>query len=131
VAGLFELREAVAVKLQRENRLAADPRSEILVTNGTIEGLFLAMTALLNPGDEVLVLARLPHYEGFVSFPAGKPILIRASADGQLQPTRESIEELITPRCRMLLLNSPHNPPGASCPGGRWRCWRTWPSGTV
>jgi len=120
VAGLFELREAVAAKLQRENHLAADPRSEVLITNGTIEGMFLAMTALVNPGDEVLVLApSYPHYEGFVAFPGGKPILIPClGPDGQLQPTRESIEELITPRCRVLLLNSPHNPTGSVLPRG-------------
>jgi aspartate/methionine/tyrosine aminotransferase len=120
VAGLFELREAVAAKLQRDNHLAADPRSEILITNGTIEGLFLAMTALLNPGDEVLALApAYPHYEGFVAFPGGKSIPIPClGPDGQLQPTRESIEELITPRCRVLLLNSPHNPTGSVLPRG-------------
>jgi len=120
VAGLFELREAVAAKLQRDNHLTADPRSEILVTNGTMEGLFLAMTALLNPGDEVLVLApAYPHYEGFVAFPGGKTILIPClGPNGQLQPTREGIEELITPRCKVLLLNSPHNPTGSVLPRG-------------
>ena len=115
VAGLFQLREAIAAKLQRDNHLAADPRSEILVTNGTMEGMFLAMTALVNPGDDVLVLApSYPHYEGFVTFPGGTPILIPClGSDGRLQPTREGIEERLTPRCKALLLNSPHNPTGS------------------
>lgn len=115
VEGLLELREAIAVKLQRENNLTADPRGEILVTNGTMEGMLLAMMALLNPGDDVLVLApSYPHYEGFVTFPGGNPIFLPClGPDGWLQPTRDAIEEVITPRSKVLLLNSPHNPTGS------------------
>jgi len=53
--GLLELREAVARKLKRENRIEADPETEVLVTDGGLGAIYAAIQSLVNPGDEVLV----------------------------------------------------------------------------
>jgi len=115
VEGLYELREAIAAKLERDNHWSADPKSETLVTNGAMEGLFLAMMACIDPGDEVLVLEPFyPHYQGFVAFPGGTPAFVPClRPDGRLAPSKEAIEKRITARTKAMLINSPHNPTGS------------------
>jgi len=114
VEGLFELREAIATKLERDNHWEADPKSEILVTNGGMQGLFVAMMACINPGDEVIILEPFyPHYEGLVTFPGGVPVFVPClGPEGRLTPSREAIEDKITVRTKAILINSPHNPTG-------------------
>jgi aspartate aminotransferase len=109
-----KLREAVAAKLKRDNGLDYDPATEILVTTGATFGIHAALTALLEPGDEVLVPD--PVYDAYLS-PirlAGATPRLAASIirDGRFEWTRESLERAWTPACRAVLLNTPWNPTG-------------------
>lgn len=112
--GELTLREAVAVKLARDNGLSYDPASEILITTGATFGIHAALTALLNDGDEVLLPD--PIYDAYQSpiFLAGGrirpvPATIR---NGRFVLTVDALEAAATPASRVLLLNSPWNPVG-------------------
>jgi aspartate aminotransferase len=112
--GELTLREAVAAKLQRDNAVSYNPASEILVTTGATMGIYCALMALLNDGDEVLLPD--PIYDAYQS-----PILLAGGrirpvaapiVDGRWGLTREALEAAITPASRVLLLNTPWNPVG-------------------
>jgi aspartate aminotransferase len=109
------LRAAIAEKLRRENALAYDPASEILVTTGGTFGIYAALTALLNPGDGVLVPD--PIYDAYLSpirltgaIPVPVPSTITQGRRFEL--TVQALEAAWTPACRALLLNTPWNPTG-------------------
>ena len=111
--GTPELREAIAAKLERDNRLAYDPASEILVTVGACEAIFDAFLAFLNPGDEVLYpepswlnYAAAARLAGAVPV----PFPLRESNAFQIDP--DDVSRRIGPRTRLLVLVSPHNPTG-------------------
>jgi aspartate/methionine/tyrosine aminotransferase len=108
------LRQAVAEKLWRDNDLTYDPDREILVTDGATAGIFAALAALIGPGDEVMLPD--PIYDAYASPIAvwgGKavpvPSVIR---DNRFTIDRAALEAAWTPRCRVLLLNTPWNPTG-------------------
>lgn len=113
VSGIPELREAISAKFRRENGLDYAPNA-VTVTSGGKQALFNAFFALLDPGDEVLIPA--PYwvsYPEMVSLTGAVPVPVPTSpADGfQLDPER--LAALITPRTRLIVLNSPGNPTGA------------------
>ncbi len=112
-AGIFELRKAVAEKYAREYRLDYDPATEIVITNGVAEGVFLALNALLNPGDQVLIPdPRWVNYEPVAFTALAEPVGYTLHEGAGFQPQPEEIEDRITPRTRMLILASPSNPTG-------------------
>ncbi len=112
-AGIPELRQAVSDKYLNEYSLSYDPENEILITNGVAEGIFLAVNALLNPGDQLLIPdPRWVNYEPDAFSALADPISYRLSAENGFQPDPEEIEDKITPRTRMLVLASPSNPTG-------------------
>ena len=108
------LREAVALKLARDNGLTYDAGSEILVTTGATLGVYSALMALLQEEDEVLLPD--PIYDAYQSpivLAGGRSVPVRASIeDGRFVVTREALEAAVTPSSRVLLLNSPWNPTG-------------------
>jgi aspartate aminotransferase len=108
------LREAVALKLERNNGLRFDPTTEILVTSGATFGIYAALTTLLNPGDEVLLPD--PVYDGYqspVRFGGGQVKSVRAGiVDGRFVLTAEALEAAWSPAVRVLILNTPWNPVG-------------------
>lgn len=108
------LRDAVALKLQRDNALAYDPASEILATTGATFGLYAALTALLDAGDEVLLPD--PIYDAYASpirLSGGVPVRVPCPMRQQrFELHAEAIVEQLTPRSRVLLLNTPWNPTG-------------------
>lgn len=111
--GLLRLREAICEKLERENGIRVDPYNEILVTVGAVEGLFLAMATLLNPGDELLVLSPyFPHYVEIARFLGARPVLVPLRESGEWTLGIEEVQNSISPRTRVILVNSPHNPTG-------------------
>lgn len=110
-AGLPELQEAIAAKLRRENRVSVAPE-QVLVTSGASEALHLALMALVDPGDEVLI----PD-PGFVSYgpltraAGGRPVGVPLRRDMTLDPER--VASRITRKTRAVVVNSPANPTGA------------------
>jgi len=112
--GIFPLRAAIARKLAADNGLSYDPDAEIIVTTGASEAIHLAMTALVSPGDEVLVPEpSWPNYRNVSVLVGARPVAVPLrEADGfQLDP--DEVERRITPRTRLLVLVSPQNPTGA------------------
>jgi len=110
--GTPELRQAIADKLKRENGInySAD---EILVTVGAGEGTYAAMAAFLNPGDEVLVPD--PVWLNYIHVPEffnAVPVSYKLKAENDFQIDPVEIEQLITDKTRMLVINTPGNPTG-------------------
>ncbi len=115
--GLLELRQEVARRLKEENGLEYGLETEILITAGVSEALHLSMTALLNPGDEVLIPApAFLSYGGCVHMASGVPVFVPTEQARGFQPERERLERAITPRTRAILINSPQNPTGTVYP---------------
>jgi aspartate aminotransferase len=113
VAGIPELREALAKKLQAENGLNYQA-SEIVMANGTKQALNNAVQALIGPRDEVVILA--PYwvsYEGSVKFAGGTPIILTADVTEDYKVPAARIAAAITPATKLIILNSPCNPTGA------------------
>ncbi len=111
--GFDELREAVAEKLRRDNGISCDYENEILITPGSSSGIFLAMLALLDPGDEVLVPdPAWFHYMRLVELCGAKPIGVPLSLDKRLSLDAHETEKRVTKKTKLLILNSPNNPTG-------------------
>jgi aspartate aminotransferase len=112
--GEIVLRQAVADKLSRDNGVAYDPNSEILVTTGATLGIHAALLALLNDDDEVLVPD--PIYDAYQSpifLAGGRVVPVRSRIeDGRFILDAQAIDAAATPRSRVLLLNTPWNPVG-------------------
>jgi len=112
VGGVAALRTAIADKLKRENGVEYSAR-EIVVSNGAKHAIWNAMFTLLEPGDEVLCPA--PYWVTFpeiARFVGAVPVPV-LPAPGAYKVTAEEIARAITPRSRLLILNSPNNPSGA------------------
>ncbi|WP_027327498.1 pyridoxal phosphate-dependent aminotransferase [Helicobacter pametensis] len=113
VSGILPLREAIAQKLLRENALNYSP-NEIIISNGAKHSLFNAMCAILNPQDEVLIPS--PYwvsYPEIVKFCQATPIFIPTTQEQDFKITPQSLRDSITPRTKLLILNSPSNPTGS------------------
>ncbi|MFQ5917991.1 MAG: pyridoxal phosphate-dependent aminotransferase [Candidatus Binatia bacterium] len=112
--GLPSLRSAIAEKLHRDNGLDYDPLSEIIVTAGANEGIFMALMATLNPGDEVLVPdPSWLNYFHCISMAGGRAVSVPLHEEDSFKLDPEEVARAITPRTRMLIVVSPHNPTGA------------------
>ncbi len=112
-AGLPALREAVATTFRERHGLEYDPESEVLITDGTQQAIYVAMQCLVDPGDEVLVPE--PHYAAYemsVAMAGGTlmPVPTRVEEDFEVRP--EAVRAAISPRSRVLALISPSNPTG-------------------
>jgi len=112
-AGLPELREEVALYLARECGVEYDPQKEIIITVGVSEGLDLALRALVDTGDEVLIPE--PCYVSYVPctvFAGGVPRMIPTSFEEGFKLTPEGLRKALTPRSKVLILANPNNPTG-------------------
>ena len=112
------LRRAVAGHQRRHHGLEVDPDREVLVTTGATEGIAAALLALVQPGDEVVAFE--PFYDSYAAITArtGARFVTVPLAAPDFQPDPAALEAVITPRTRLLLLNTPHNPTGAVVPAG-------------
>jgi len=111
--GLYELREEIVRKLERDNHIEADP-SEILITVGAIEGLSAAVMAVVDPGDEVII--PIPGYSTHIRqvvLASGKSVLIPTIEENGFRLDVERIKESITSRTKAILFSSPNNPTGS------------------
>jgi N-succinyldiaminopimelate aminotransferase len=111
--GIPELRRAISAHQQRFHGLAYDPDAEVLVTAGATEAIAAAVLGLVEPGDEVIALE--PYYDSYVATVAmagGTRVPVTLRAPDFRLPVDE-LRAAVTPRTRLILLNSPHNPTGA------------------
>lgn len=112
VAGLPELREAIAEKTMRDSGVAIDA-SQVLVTNGGKHALFNTFVTLLDDGDEVLLPAPYwTSYPEFIRIAGGVPVEVFAPADAGFCVTVEQLEAAYTPKTKAMVLVSPNNPTG-------------------
>ena len=113
-SGIMELREALAKKAKNDHNLSYDPASEVLVTAGGTEAIFLALQALVNPGDEVLI----PNpgfvcYEPSALMAEGVPVSIPLLEENHFRFNVTDVMSLITEKSRVMIINSPNNPTGS------------------
>jgi len=110
--GIPELKQAIIHKLKRDNDLEYTP-DQVIASNGAKQGLYNLCQALLNPGDEAIILA--PYW---VSYPAmiqlaeATPVIIEAGHDQDFKINAKQLEQAITPKTKLIFLNSPSNPTG-------------------
>ena len=113
-AGLKELKEEIVDYLRRKIQVSYNPVSEVVVTVGGSEGIDIAMRAMLNPGDEVLIPQ--PSYVSYLPcamLADGVPVVIPLHEENKFKLTREDLEEKITDRTKILVLPFPNNPTGS------------------
>ncbi|PZV09716.1 MAG: aspartate aminotransferase [Leptolyngbya sp.] len=112
VAGEMKLRQAIAQKLQKDNGLCYGAEN-IIVTNGGKHSLFNLMMATIQPGDEVIIPA--PYwvsYPEMVTLAGGTPVIVQTDESTKFKITPEQLQQAITPKTRLFVLNSPSNPTG-------------------
>ncbi|EQC49953.1 aminotransferase, class I/II [Bacteriovorax sp. BSW11_IV] len=110
--GILSLREAISANYKKLYHLDYSASSEILVTNGATEAIFCACLALLNPGDEVIVLE--PFYDSYlaaIELAGAKIVPVTLKAPNFTYDINE-IKEALTDKTKMLIINNPHNPSG-------------------
>ncbi|WP_440945630.1 aminotransferase class I/II-fold pyridoxal phosphate-dependent enzyme [Methanosarcina sp. T3] len=112
--GLPELRDELARTYYKRYGLDYDPASEILVTTGVSEALDIAVRAVVNPGDEVIVVQ--PSYVAYVPsviLAGGKPVIVSTHREDDFSLTAEALKPAITSKTKAIILNFPNNPTGA------------------
>lgn len=115
-SGIPLLREKISEKLRAENHLDYSP-NEIIVTNGGKQALYNTLSAILNPGDEVILLSPAwVSYDAQVKMCGGIPVFVETKMEDGFLPIVEAIERVISPRTRAMIINSPNNPTGAMYP---------------
>jgi aspartate/methionine/tyrosine aminotransferase len=121
-AGVMQLRQAIAESIQRYKSLSYDPATEIMVTAGGQEAMYLSLQALLEPGDEVLVPdPGYPQFSSCVKLAGGVPVPLPLRPEKNFAPDLDSARTLLTERTRAIIVNSPHNPTGAVLTSGQIR----------
>lgn len=113
-AGLLELRQSICEYMDRRFQLKYDAKTETLLTVGGSEGIDVALRAMLNPGDEVIIPE--PCYVSYVpcvELAGGVPVTISLKNENQFRLTKEELESAITDKTKILILSYPNNPTGA------------------
>jgi aminotransferase len=113
-SGIYELRRAIIEKWAALYGVEYHPENECLITVGGSEALYLVLTAILNPGDEVLIPEPcFVSYEAEVVFAGGTPVPIATQVETLFQVTGAQLEAAVTPKTKAILINYPNNPTGA------------------
>ena len=113
VAGLMELRTAIVEKFKRDNGLEFTPK-QIAVSNGAKQSIANICLALLDPGDEVIILT--PYwvsYFAIVKFAGGTPIPVKGKIEADFKVTPEQLDEAINDKTKLIIFSSPCNPTGS------------------
>lgn len=114
--GILPLREAIAEKFTRENGISVDA-SQVVATCGAKHALADAILAIVEPGDEVIILAPFwMSYHEQVVLAGGMPVLVHCRIEDRFVPDPDAVSAAITPRTKAILLCSPNNPTGAVWP---------------
>lgn len=114
VAGIVELRAAICEKFHRDNHIEYQP-DQVLVSCGAKQSIYNLATALLGPGDEAIIPA--PYwvsYPDIVLLADATPVIVAAGAEQNFKISPEQLAAAITPRTRLLVINSPSNPTGVA-----------------
>lgn len=112
--GKIELRQAIAVNLKNRYNVSYNPENEIIATVGVSEALYLAMTATLDPGDEVIIPTPcFVSYQAEVYLAGGVPVEIPARQENNFQVDPDEIRAAITPKTKVIFVGYPSNPTGA------------------
>lgn len=112
-AGLIELRHEIADFYKRKYNVEYDGKSEVLVTVGGSEGIDMAIRTIISPGDEVLVIEpSFVCYSPLVSMAGGKVVTVTTKAENKFKLTPEELENIITPKTKLLVFPYPNNPTG-------------------
>ncbi len=112
-SGTPELRQAIADKFQADNQLGYKP-SQIIVSNGAKHSCYNAILATVQPGDEVIIPA--PYwlsYPEMVRLAGGEPVFVQTKEENGWKMTAEEFQDAMTPRTKLVIINSPGNPTGA------------------
>ena len=115
--GLASLREEISRKLLRDNGITADPATETLVTSGCAEGLYLVFMGLVEPGDEVIILE--PAYISYLQLARAahaRAVPVHAKEENGWLPDLDELRAAVTPKTKLLVLNTPGNPTGVGYP---------------
>jgi len=113
-SGILELRQAIAAHLNQLYGVKYEARSEILITVGVSEALYLALAATLDPGDEVIVPTPcFVAYQPEIILAGGTPVPLQTRVEDAFQVAASELEARITPRTKVLLIGYPNNPTGA------------------
>jgi len=111
--GITPLLEAIAEKMATDNGITVKPGSDIVVTPGGKWALFLALSAILNPGDEVLYLEPVwVSYPPMIALAGGTPVAVTLPGEDNFRITADRLRAKVTPRTKALMVNSPNNPTG-------------------
>jgi aminotransferase len=112
-AGIFELRQAVSTHLERMYGVSYNPETEVLITVGVSEALHLALSAVVNPGDEVILhTPTFVSYQPEVIFAGGIPVAIQTKTEDAFQLMADDVLPKINAKTKALLLGYPNNPTG-------------------
>ncbi len=113
-AGLIQLREEIANYQQRKYNLQYNPKDQILVTVGGSEGIDIALRALVEAGDEVIIPEpSFVAYQGCTRITGATPVSIKLRAEDQFKLTPDLLEKAITPKTKVVIIPYPNNPTGA------------------
>ena len=113
-AGLIELRQEIAKYMRRSFDVEYSAEEEILVTVGASQAIDLALRAIINPGDEfIIVEPSFVSYSPLVTLAGGKPVAVQTTSEDEFKLQPEQIEEVITPNTKGILICSPNNPTGS------------------
>ena len=110
--GMPELQQAISDLIGSQTGLTLDATRQVLVTNGAMQGLYVTMLALLNPGDEVIMPSPCFFFHEVVRLVGGNPITVPMSEEDEYVVNLERLEKAITPQTKALVLNTPLNPTG-------------------
>ena len=111
--GINPLLEAIAAKMARDNQVTVDPKTDVVVTPGSKWALILALSAVVNPGDEVLYLSPAwVSYPSMIKIVRGVPVPVHLDATDNFTVTIEKLRTAITPQTKAIMVNSPCNPTG-------------------
>lgn len=112
--GIIQLRQAVSETAKKKKHVDMDPETEVIITNGGMQALYMSMKALLNPGDEIIIGA--PYFTNYLSqvlMADAVPKFVQLHEEDGFILTVENLEAAITDKTKAVLLNSPSNPLGS------------------
>ncbi|RXJ02596.1 aminotransferase [Anaerobacillus alkaliphilus] len=114
-AGMLELRVEISNYLKKQFQLPYDPKNEIIVTVGASEALDIALRAIVDPGDEVIVVEpTFVSYAPLVTLAGGKPVSVGTSVEANFRLMPEQLRAAITPMTKAIMVSFPNNPTGST-----------------